>query len=290
MRLTSPNEIKSLMERHGVRFSKGLGQNFLIEPSVPRRIAEAGCEGGNREDLAVLEIGPGVGCLTSELAQRAGRVVAVELDRLLLPLLDETLEEYPNAEVVPGDALKLDLAALMRERCPGMRYRVCANLPYNVTTPLLAKFVEAGIFERITVMIQREVALRLAAAPGTADYGAFTVFLDWHCETERLFDVPPECFMPRPKVTSSVVRLRPRAEKLCPVQDEALMFRLVKAAFAQRRKTLQNALGNALPELRTKVPEALERAHIDGRVRGETLSCADFAGLADAFAGILTET
>lgn len=285
MRLTSPNEIRELMERHGVRFSKGLGQNFLIEPSVPRRIAEAGCEGGG-EGLAVLEVGPGVGCLTAELAQRAERVEAVELDRLLLPVLAETLAEQPNAEVVPGDALKLDLAALMRERCPGLRYRVCANLPYNVTTPLLAKFIEAGIFERITVMIQREVALRLAAAPGTTDYGAFTVFLGWHCEVERLFDVPPECFMPRPKVTSSVVRLTPRPEPPCAVRDEALMFRLVKAAFAQRRKTLSNALGNGLPEYRDLLPEACARAGIDPRARGETLFCADFARLADALAGI----
>ena len=213
MRLTSPNDIRALMERHGVHFSKALGQNFLIEPSVPRRIAEAGCE-GSPEGLAVLEIGPGVGCLTVELAERAEHVAAVELDRMLLPVLAETLADRPNAEVVPGDALKLDLAALMREKFPGARCRVCANLPYNVTTPLLAKFIDAGIFERITVMIQREVALRLTAAPGTADYGAFTVYLTWHCEAERLFDVPPECFMPRPKVTSSVVRLTPRTAPL----------------------------------------------------------------------------
>ncbi|MFR5781976.1 MAG: rRNA adenine N-6-methyltransferase family protein, partial [Oscillospiraceae bacterium] len=188
MRLTSPNDIRALMERHGVHFSKALGQNFLIEPSVPRRIAEAGCE-GSPEGLAVLEIGPGIGCLTVELAERAEHVAAVELDRMLLPVLAETLADHPNAEVVPGDALKLDLAALMREKFPGARCRVCANLPYNVTTPLLAKFIDAGIFERITVMIQREVALRLTAAPGTADYGAFTVYLTWHCEAERLFDV-----------------------------------------------------------------------------------------------------
>ena len=167
MRLTSPNDIRALMERHGVHFSKALGQNFLIEPSVPRRIAEAGCE-GSPEGLAVLEIGPGIGCLTVELAERAEHVAAVELDRMLLPVLAETLADRPNAEVVPGDALKLDLAALMREKFPGARCRVCANLPYNVTTPLLAKFIDAGIFERITVMIQREVALRLTAAPGTA--------------------------------------------------------------------------------------------------------------------------
>ncbi len=288
MRLTSPNDIRALMERHGVHFSKALGQNFLIEPSVPRRIAEAGCE-GSPEGLAVLEIGPGIGCLTVELAERAEHVAAVELDRMLLPVLAETLADRPNAEVVPGDALKLDLAALMREKFPGARCRVCANLPYNVTTPLLAKFIDAGIFERITVMIQREVALRLTAAPGTADYGAFTVYLTWHCEAERLFDVPPECFMPRPKVTSSVVRLTPRTVPLCPVRDEALMFRCVKAAFAQRRKTLSNALGNGLGSLKPLVLPALERAGIDPRARGETLSCADFARLSDALSGLLTE-
>lgn len=288
MRLTSPNDIRALMERHGVHFSKALGQNFLIEPSVPRRIAEAGCE-GSPEGLAVLEIGPGVGCLTVELAERAKHVAAVELDKMLLPVLAETLADHPNTEVVPGDALKLDLAALMRERFPGARYRVCANLPYNVTTPLLAKFIDAGIFERITVMIQREVALRLAAAPGTADYGAFTVYLAWHCEVERLFDVPPECFMPRPKVTSSVVRLTPRRTPPCPVRDEALMFRCVKAAFAQRRKTLSNALGNGLGSLKPLVLPALERAGIDPRARGETLSVADFARLSDALSELLTE-
>ncbi len=289
MRLTSPNEIKALMERHGLRFSKGLGQNFLIEPSVPRRIAEAGCEGGE-EGLAVLEVGPGVGCLTSELAQRAERVLAVELDRGLLPVLAETLAGCPNAEVVQGDALKTDLAALLREKCPGMRYRVCANLPYNVTTPLLAKFIDAGIFEQITVMIQREVALRLTAAPGTPDYGAFSLYLNWHCEAERLFDVPPECFMPRPKVTSSVVRLRLRAEKPCPVRDEALMFRCVKAAFAQRRKTLKNALGAGLGEYKPLLDEALERAGLDPGARGETLSCADYARLADAICALRPES
>ena len=192
--------------------------------------------------------------------------------------------------MVQGDALKTDLAALLREKCPGMRYRVCANLPYNVTTPLLAKFIEAGIFEQITVMIQREVALRLTAAPGTPDYGAFSLYLNWHCEAERLFDVPPECFMPRPKVTSSVVRLRPRAEKPCPVRDEALMFRCVKAAFAQRRKTLKNALGAGLGEYKPLLDEALERAGLDPGARGETLSCADYARLADAICALRPES
>ena len=186
MRLTSPAELKALLERHGFRFSKALGQNFLIEPSVPRRIAEAS---GADESTLALEVGPGVGCLTSELARRAKKVVAIELDSALRGVLAETLGGLENVEIVWGDAAKLDLAALVRERAGALRPVVCANLPYSVTTPLLAAFIEAGCFERMTVMIQREVAQRLAAAPGTKDYGAFTVFVNWHCEVKRLFDV-----------------------------------------------------------------------------------------------------
>ena len=282
MRLTSPAELKALLERHGFRFSKALGQNFLIEPSVPRRIAEAS---GADESTLALEVGPGVGCLTSELAQRAKKVVAIELDSALRGVLAETLGGLENVEIVWGDAAKLDLAALVRERAGTLRPVVCANLPYSVTTPLLAAFIEAGCFERMTVMIQREVAQRLAAAPGTKDYGAFTVFVNWHCEVKRLFDVPPECFMPRPRVTSSVVALTPRAEPPCAVRDEALMFRCVRAAFSQRRKTLSNALSNGLGGFgRTEVLAALDAAGIDPRSRGETLSGADFARLSDALA------
>ena len=282
MRLTSPAELKALLERHGFRFSKALGQNFLIEPSVPRRIAEAS---GADENTLALEVGPGVGCLTSELARRAKKVVAIELDSALRGVLAETLGGLENVEIVWGDAAKLDLAALVRERAGALRPVVCANLPYSVTTPLLAAFIEAGCFERMTVMIQREVAQRLAAAPGTKDYGAFTVFVNWHCEVKRLFDVPPECFMPRPRVTSSVAALTPRAEPPCAVRDEALMFRCVRAAFSQRRKTLSNALSNGLGGFeRAEVLAALDAAGIDPRSRGETLSGADFARLSDALA------
>ena len=264
MNLTSPSEIKALLERHGFHFSKALGQNFLIDPSVPRRIAESS---GADETTLALEVGPGVGCLTRELALRTGQVVAIELDNSLRGVLSETLDEFGNVEVVWGDAAKLDLSVLVRER---------------VTTPLLAAFIEAGCFERITVMIQREVASRLAAAPGSKDYGAFTVFVNWHCEVKKLFDVPPECFMPRPKVTSSVVALTPRAEAPCAVEDETLMFRCVRAAFAQRRKTLSNALTNGLSAYtREQVNAALERAGIDPGVRGETLGCTEFARIAD---------
>ena len=284
MRLTSPAELKALLERHGFRFSKALGQNFLIEPSVPRRIAEAS---GADESTLALEVGPGVGCLTSELARRAKKVVAIELDSALRGVLAETLGGLENVEIVWGDAAKLDLSALVRERAGALRPVVCANLPYSVTTPLLAAFIEAGCFERMTVMIQREVAQRLAAAPGTKDYGAFTVFVNWHCEVKRLFDVPPECFMPRPRVTSSVAALTPRAEPPCAVRDEALMFRCVRAAFSQRRKTLSNALSNGLGGFeRAEVLAALDAAGIDPRSRGETLSGADFARLSDALASL----
>lgn len=284
MNLTSPAEIKALLERHGFRFSKALGQNFLIEPSVPRRIAEAS---GADENTLALEVGPGVGCLTSELAQRAGKVVAIELDSALRGILSETLGGYDNIEIIWGDAARLDLAGIVRSRAAGLRPMVCANLPYSVTSPLLAAFIEARCFERITVMIQREVALRLAAAPGSGDYGAFTVFVNWHCEVKKLFDVPPECFMPRPKVTSSVISLTPRAQKPCAVRDEALMFRCVRAAFGQRRKTLSNALTNGLGAYnREEVNAALESAGVSVQARGETLGIEEFAAISDALSAL----
>lgn len=284
MNLTSPAELKLLLERHGFRFSKALGQNFLIDPSVPRHIAEAS---GADADTLALEVGPGVGCLTSELAQRAGKVVAIELDNALRGVLSETLGGYDNVEVVWGDAAKLDLAAVVRERAGALRPIVCANLPYSVTTPLIAAFIDAGCFESITVMIQREVAQRLAAAPGTPDYGAFGVFVNWHCEVKKLFDVPPECFMPRPKVTSSVVTLTPRKTPPRPVNDPALMRRCVRAAFSQRRKTLSNALTNGLGGYtREEVASALAAAGIDPQIRGERLAGTDFARLADALGAV----
>ena len=284
MNLTSPAELKLLLERHGFRFSKALGQNFLIDPSVPRRIADSS---GATADTLALEVGPGVGCLTSELAQRAGKVVAIELDNALRGVLSETLGGYDNVEVVWGDAAKIDLAAIVRERAGALRPIVCANLPYSVTTPLIAAFIDAGCFESITVMIQREVAQRLAAAPGTPDYGAFGVFVNWHCEVNKLFDVPPECFMPRPKVTSSVVTLTPRKTPPCPVNDPALMRRCVRAAFSQRRKTLSNALTNGLGGYtREEVAAALAAAGIDPQIRGERLAGTDFARLADALGAV----
>ena len=235
MNLTNPSVIRELLEPQGFHFSKSMGQNFLIAQWVPERIAE---EAGLDESVGVLEVGPGVGCLTQELSARAGKVISVELDERLRPVLAQTLAECPNAEFVFGDVLKQNLPALIAEKLPGLRPVVCANLPYNVTSPLLTAFFEADCFERLTVMVQREVALRLCARPGTADYGAFTIYTQWHAEPRILFDVSPGCFMPAPKVTSSVVRLDVRKTPPADVQDEKRMFRIVRAAFNQRCKTL----------------------------------------------------
>lgn len=278
MNLTDYNEIRALLTRHGFRFSKSLGQNFLTAAWVPERIAE---EAGLDELTGVVEVGPGVGCLTAELARRAGRVAAIELDRALLPVLKETLREYDNVSVIPGDATKLDLRALAEEKLPGLRPVVCANLPYNVTTPLLTALIEAGCFETITVMIQREVARRICAGPGSADYGAFGIFVQWHCDPELLFDVPPSCFVPQPKVTSSVIRLTRRPAPPLPVRDEKLLFRIIRAAFNQRRKTLVNALSSGLGLGKDELETVLGEVGLDARVRGEALDIAAFAALCD---------
>ena len=286
MELTDITEIRALLSRHGFSFSKGLGQNFLCDAAVPRRIAEAS---GADRDTAVLEIGPGIGCLTRELCLRAGRVVSVELDRRLYPVLGETLAQCDNFELVPGDIMKLDLQKLAQERLSGFPRRiVCANLPYNITSPVLTALISSDLFDGITVMIQREVARRICAREGTADYGAFTVFVQWHCAAQQLFDVPPRCFIPAPKVTSSVIRLDKRPAPPFAVQDEALMFAVVRAAFNQRRKTLVNAVSSALSARFSKeaVAVALERCSLDARIRGEALSIADFARLSDALSNL----
>jgi len=280
MELTDISTVKELLARHGFRFSKALGQNFLTAAWVPERIAE---ESGADAGVGVVEVGPGVGCLTKQLALRAEKVVAVELDRRLIPLLGESLAGLENVEVLNADALKLDLRALAEEKLAGLRPTVCSNLPYNITTPLLTAFLEAGVFERVTVMVQREVARRICAEPATADYGAFTVFANWHAEPEMLFDVSPGCFMPQPKVTSCVLRLTPRSAPPCPVESEELLFRTVRAAFAQRRKTLLNALSSGFPRLgRDAVSAAIESAGVDPQARGETLGIAEFAALSDS--------
>lgn len=272
--------MKPLLAAHGFHFSKAKGQNFLVAAWVPARIA---AESGVDETSGVLEVGPGIGCLTQQLCLRAGKVCAVEVDSRLQPILAETVGEFPNLELVWADVLKLDVAALVRERFAGLRPAACANLPYYITSPVLSSLLEADCFESVTVMVQKEVAQRIAARPGTADYGAFSVFCQYYAEPELLFTVPPDCFLPRPKVTSAVVTLRVRRARPWAIQSEELFFRTVRAAFAMRRKTLQNCLAAGFPALgKAGAAEVLAQCGLAPNVRGETLSIAEFAEISNA--------
>lgn len=280
MNLTDIRDIKVLQARHGFRFSKSMGQNFLIADWVPREIADAA---GLDERCAVLEIGPGIGCLTQQLARRAGRVAAVELDASLLPVLGETLADCPNAEIIPGDVMKLDLGSIVSDRFSGFTVKVCANLPYNITTPVLTRLLESGCFQSITVMIQKEVAERICAAPGDPACGAFSLFCQYYARCELLFEVLPDCFFPAPKVTSAVIQMVPLPEPPVPGDRDAI-FAVVKAAFAQRRKTLLNALSAAYGNRFSK--EQLRHIILDcglpETVRGERLSLEQFSALSIA--------
>ena len=280
MDLCNPKEIKALLGRHGFRFSKQMGQNFLIQSWVPRQTAEAS---GAGPGVGVLEIGPGIGPLTEQLAVLGAKVVSVELDRTLLPILAETLAGRDNVEIVPGDILKLDLPALCREKFPGMPVVACANLPYNITTPILTALLQSGCFQQVTVMIQREVAQRICAQPGTAAYGAFTLLCQYYADREILYDVPPSCFLPAPKVVSSVLRMTVRGQPPVPVADEAFFFRLVRAAFGQRRKTLVNVLYPLLEKQVDKqtLAEQLVACNLTEDIRGERLTFAEFAQLTE---------
>ena len=280
MDLCNINEIKALLGRHGFRFSKSMGQNFLIEHWVPRDIAEAS---GASAGKGVLEVGPGIGPLTRELSNLADKVVSVELDKALLPILGETMADRDNFELVPGDILKTNIPQLVKDKFDGLDAIACANLPYNITTPAITALIEAKCFSSITVMIQREVARRICAAPGTSDYGAFSLYCQYHCNTELLFDVPPTCFIPAPKVTSAVLRLTPRPAP-DEVDDPAHFFKVVKAAFAQRRKTLVNGLSAAFGDKFSKqeLTEMLESCGLPATVRGEKLGIPEFASISKA--------
>ena len=285
MDLCNINEIKSLLARHGFRFSKSMGQNFLIADWVPREIAKAS---GAHPDAGVLEIGPGIGCLTRELAGRAGKVVSVELDRSLLPILEETLADRDNVEIVSGDILKLDIRQMTRDMPWLSGFAACANLPYNITTPAITALIEAQCFFAITVMIQKEVAQRICAQPGSKDYGAFSVYCQYYTAPELLFEVPPDCFIPAPKVTSAVVRMVPRPAP-AEVDDPDHFFRVVKAAFALRRKTLLNSLSANLGGQYTKetLSQAIAACGLPADVRGERLSIPQFAQLSRCLRGLV---
>ena len=280
---TMDNEQKAmeaLLARHGFHFSKSKGQNFLISREIPFMIAQAS---GADKSNGVLEIGPGIGALSHELCARAGKVVAVELDTALLPILDETMANYNNFKVISADVLKLDIPALVREEFDGLTPIVCANLPYNITTPVLTELIEAKCFESLTVLIQREVAQRLCAKPGTAAYGAFSAYMQYYTKPELRFEVPRESFLPAPKVTSAVLRAEVRKEPPVQVTDEAFFFRVVYAAFALRRKTLVNSLMTAFGALgKEKLTEIVVACGLDANVRGERLGLKEFARLSDA--------
>ena len=272
--------MKPLLAEHGFHFSKAKGQNFLTQSWVPQNIV---LESGVDETCGVLEVGPGIGPLTQQLCRYAKKVVAVELDRTLQPVLAETMAGNENLEIIFGDILKTDISALVQEEFAGLRPMACANLPYYITTPVLAALLESRAFEAVTVMVQKEVAQRICSPAGKGDYGAFSVFCQYYAEPELLFDVPPHCFVPAPKVTSTVVRLRVRKSPPVAVQDEKLLFTVVRAAFNQRRKTLVNALSAGVPGCdKARAAAAVAACWLDARVRGETLSLAQFAALSDA--------
>ena len=276
--LSNRDVIRAVLERHDFRFSKSLGQNFLVNPTVCPRIAEEGLRPG----CGALEIGPGIGVLTHELAKRARKVAAVELDGRLLPVLAETLAEHQNVTIVQGDAMKLDLHALLREQFGGMEVCVCANLPYYITSPLLMRLLEERLpLSTITVMVQKEAAQRLCALPGTRDCGAVSFAVRYYSEPQVLFEVSRGSFLPPPKVDSAVIRLtvRPRTDGW--VLDEAFLFRAVKAGFSQRRKTLPNPLSGALGVPKAAVADALAAAGLSPAARAEELTVDGWITLAN---------
>lgn len=279
--LSDLNTVRAVLSRHGFSFSKALGQNFLIDGTVCPRMAEAAvC---SPED-GVLEIGPGIGVLTAQLGLRAKKVVAVELDKRLLPVLEETLGEFDNIEVVNGDVLKLDLAKLLAEKFSDCkRVSVCANLPYYITSPVIMRLLEERLpLSQIVVMVQKEAAERLCAAVGTREAGAVTVAVQYYAEAERLFSVDRHCFVPSPNVDSAVMRLSVREQPEFSVKDEKFFFKLVKSAFAQRRKTAQNGISAGLGLPKEQVAEALEQIGLQKDIRAEKMTMADLSALADS--------
>ncbi len=277
--------MKPLLAQHGFHFSKAKGQNFLIGRWVPERIAE---EAGVDETAGVLEIGPGIGPLTQQLALRAGKVCAVEVDERLKPILALTVGEFSNTEILWSDILKQNIPALVQEKFPGLRPMACANLPYYITSPILTALLEAECFRSVTVMVQKEVAQRIAAQPGSPDYSAFSIFCQYYAQPEILFDVPAGCFLPQPKVTSAVITLKVREEKPWDIPEPEIFFRAVRASFAMRRKKLQNGLASGFPQLgKAGAAEVIAAAGLPENVRGETLGIPEFARLSKEISGRL---
>lgn len=283
MDLSSPRTVNAIRDKYGLRLSKSLGQNFITDSNVLARIADGA--GVSDEDL-VIEIGPGIGVLTAELAERAAFVEAVEIDKRLIPILEDTLSEYDNVHVLNQDILKTDIGSLVEERRQDGSFtgkvHIIGNLPYYITTPIIMKLLEENVpADSITVMMQKEVADRINAGPGNRTYGAISVAVQYYCSVSKITDVPKEAFVPRPKVESTVLKLIPHKEKKVAVKDEKAFLRCVKAGFAQRRKTLLNALSSAGGMDKEKVKAILEAADVDPGRRAETLTVEEFAKIAD---------
>ncbi len=279
IQVTDIQVMKPLLAAHGFHFSKAKGQNFLIAPWVPEQIVR---DAGVDETAGVLEIGPGIGPLTQQLCLNARKVVACEVDGRLKPILDATLGEFDNVELLWQDVLKVDIPALVAEKFQGLRPMACANLPYYITSPILSALLDADCFDSVTVMVQKEVAQRIAAQPGSADYSAFSIFCQYYAQPQILFDVPAHCFLPQPKVTSAVIKLEVRKTRPWHILDRDIFLRTVKASFAMRRKKLTNGLASGFPELgKTGAAQVLAACGLGENVRGETLSIEQFAAISN---------
>ena len=279
--LGNPKNTIEIIQKYEFMFQKKFGQNFLIDTHVLEKIISAA---GITKNDCVLEIGPGIGTMTQYLAENARHVVAVEIDRNLIPILKETLADYDNVTVINEDILRVDIKALAEEYNGGKPIKVVANLPYYITTPIIMGLFESGVpIDNITVMVQKEVADRMKEGPGSKDYGALSLAVQYYAEPEIVANVPPNCFIPRPNVGSAVIRLTRHKEMPVEVKDPALMFKIIRASFNQRRKTLQNGLGNAseLPYTKEQIAAAIAEMGLTPTIRGEALSLAQFAQLSD---------
>ena len=287
-RLSSHKATKEVVQKHNFKFSKSLGQNFLIDTNVIDRILEGARV---QEGDYVIEVGPGIGTLTKEMGRTAEKVVAIEIDKTLIPILEETLADFPNIEVINQDILKVNVQELVKEKLNGGPVKLIANLPYYITTPIVMKFLEEDIpVTDIVVMFQKEVADRMNAQPNSKDYGALSVAVQYYCDTEIVAKAPRHMFMPQPNVDSTVIGLHVREERKYNVDNEDIFFKTVKASFGQRRKTLLNSLGGLGFLSKDQIKIALQEANIDEKRRGETLSIEEFASLSNAVNRIHNES
>ena len=286
MYLSNPTNTLAIINKHEFAFQKKYGQNFLIDEGIVEKIVR---EAGVTKDDFVLEIGPGIGTMTQLLCEQAGGVAAVEIDTNLIPILKETLAEYDNVTIINEDILKVDIKKLAEEKNGGKPIKVVANLPYYITTPIIMGLIESNVpIDSITVMVQKEVADRMQVGPGTKDYGALSLAVQYYSKPQVVINVPPECFIPRPNVGSAVIRLTRYKEPPVKVKDEKLMFKLIRASFNQRRKTLANGLNNS-PEInfsKEEIMAAIESLHKGPSIRGEALTLSEFAALSDYFSNI----